>query len=134
MDEEEALYDDAEDRAEINADVNESYGAPTPEEKINQHTIIKQAIDSKDSLRVTYLTKGELGLPLFSTRFYLDCATICKMYNSNLLKSYFMDKIQNTSSSGMSNEGFMMKQNVTTGKNITRRHIRNEPLKEGENP
>lgn len=132
---EDSQYEEAENRAEVNAEVAEEYGAPTPEEKINQFTITDKAIKRKDSLKTTYLTKGELGLPLFSVRFYLDCASIADVYNSQLIKEYFLNKIQNTAASGMSNEGFIMKLNVTNRREVARRHTRTLPTKEeGENP
>ncbi len=117
-------YDESVARAEASQDVADDYGYPTPEEKINQFTIMKQALDSKNNVKTTYLTRPELGKPLFSMRFYLDCAKMAEIYNSELIKNYFMNKVQNIASSGMSNEGFMMKLNVTNRRDVTRKSVK----------
>src|SRR2546428_135271 len=87
---EENDYDDAETRAEINAEIAESYGAPSAEEKINQYKITSDAIHAPDPLRTTYLSRAEVGKPQFSVRFYLDCAKIAKMYNAKMIEKYFL--------------------------------------------
>jgi hypothetical protein len=134
IDSEENLENETETRAEINAELAEAYGSPTSEEKINQFKITQDAIKSKDNIKTTFLTKAELGIPLFSARFYLDCASLCKTYNAKLLTDYFKTKVQNISKSGMSNEGFIMKLNVTAKRDIVRRHERriDNKITEGE--
>lgn len=123
-DEDESMEAEAEMRAEISQDIASDYGAPEPEEKINQHTIIKKAIDATDNIKTTFLTKGELGRPLFSMRFYLDCAKICSMYRAPKAARYFWNKAQIIAKSGMSNEGFTMKLAVTNKRDVTRTHHR----------
>lgn len=133
MENEERTLDEAEDRADINADLAEGYGSPDPSEKINQYTITKEAIKAKDATRTTFLHKEELGKPLFSVRFYQSMKSIAKMYNSELVKEYFDNHIKNITSSGMSNEGFIMKLNVTNNRNVRRTSERKiEGIKQGE--
>lgn len=117
-------YDDAEVRAEVSQEVAEQYGSPQPEEKINQFTILKEMINKKDSLRTTFLTRPELGKPMFSARFYLDCMKLCDMYGADLIKEYFANKVGTITDSGMSNEGFTPKLSVTNNRNVRRVHER----------
>jgi hypothetical protein len=130
--EEQNFEDETELRAEINQEVMEGYGAPTGEEKINQHTIFKKALENKDTIRTTYLTKGELGKPLFSVRFYLNCLKISKRFNAREVDKYFLEKIRNITDSGMSNEGFLMKLNVSNRKQVTRKTEKKESELKGE--
>ena len=123
MSEEDNFYQQAIDRAEVNAEVAEEYGAPDQPEKLNQFSILKSAFDSKDNLKTTFLRREELGKPLFSVRFYQDCATLCELYGAELVKTYFKNKVQNIAASGMSNEGFAMKLSVTNKRDVTRRHV-----------
>lgn len=133
INQEDNQLNDAEDRADINLDLADSYGAPDPSEKINQYTITKEAIKSKDPVRTTFLHKEELGKPLFSVRFYLSMQSIAETYNSELISNYFKNHVNNIASSGMSNEGFIMKLNVTNNRNVTRRHERKiQGIKQGE--
>lgn len=133
MTNEDNSLNEAEDKLDINMDMAENYGAPEPSEKINQYTITKTAIESKDPTRTTFLKREELGIPLFSVRFYLSCKSICQTYNCKLLEDYFNSHINNITSSGMSNEGFIMKLNVTNKRDVTRRHERKiEGIKQEE--
>ena len=124
MDEIENQEEEADLRAELNSDAIQDYGAPTPEEKINQFTILKSAFDRKDTLRTTFLRKEELGKPMFSVRFYLGCESLCKMFNAPMIEEYFKNHVQNITGSGMSNEGFAMKLNVSNIRNVKRTHER----------
>jgi len=126
-------YDEAEQRAEINAETAEAYGSPTPEEKINQFKIISDALKSKENIKTTWLKEEELGKPMFSTRFYLDCASISNTFGSPLVEEYFRNKTQNIASSGMSREGFTMKLNVTNRREVNRKNQRSFKDKEEEN-
>lgn len=123
MEEQDNLYNEAEERADANMDVSEDYGSPSVPEKLNQFTILKDAIHSKDNVKTTYLTTKELGRPQFSVRFYMNCKSISDTFNSNLISNYFKDKIQNITGSGMSNEGFAMKLSVTNKRDVTRKHV-----------
>lgn len=134
INQEENAYEEASLRAEASSDATDDYGAPSPEDKINQFKITQEALKSKINTKTTYLTTMELGRPLFSMRFYLDCAEMCKMYNSKLLEKYFRNKAQTMASSGMSREGFIMKLNVTNRKDVIRRHPREKEIEENDSP
>jgi hypothetical protein len=126
-----------EDDQELRQELQEEYGSPIPEEKHNQWTTINTALRNPDTVRTTFLSESELGRPLFSVRFLLDMQD-CAIYSlnnelesmgfeaksSNLIANYFWEKVQNITSSGMSNKGFTMNLNVTQRKDTTRKRIR----------
>ena len=66
----------------------EAYGVPEPEEKVNQHTFLKESLSFEDPEKVTFLNKYELGRPLFNIRFLLDIEDICKYYLDELDKKH----------------------------------------------
>ncbi|KKL24347.1 hypothetical protein LCGC14_2416190, partial [marine sediment metagenome] len=93
----------------------------------------KASFDHDDTLRTTYLTEGELGRPLFTVRFLLDMEDIAKYYIDplseelkidNRIAKYFWEKIQNITSSGMSNLGFGPLLSVTKRMDITRKKVK----------
>ena len=120
----------------------DSLGVPEPEQRFNQHVFLSQSIDSDEPEKVTFMSESELGRPLFNLRFLLDIEDICKYYLDGLAKeykidnkisNYFREKINNISSSGMSNKGFVQNLNASKKIDVTRSRIRNlEPLKGGK--
>ena len=120
----------------------EALGAPEAEQRFNQHVFLSQSIQSDEPEKVTFLSESELGRPLFNLRFLLDIEDICKYYLDDLAKEYktdnkisqyFREKINNISSSGMSNKGFLQNLNASKKIDVTRSRIRNlEPLKGGK--
>ncbi len=123
--------DQMEDQGELTQEMQELYGAPTPEERHNQWTLLMGALRSDDTVRTTYLSKSELGMPLFSVRFLLDMKALCLHYKAERIALYFFNKIQNITSSGMSNEGFTMHLNVTQRREATKRRIKE--VRDGKN-
>ena len=106
----------------------EEYGSPDPEEKHNSHFIINKAIEKIDTVRTTYLTESELGRPLFSVRFLSDLHDDALRHNLDRITKYYWEKIQNITSSGMSNKGFVMNLNVTQKRDQTRRRVRENQI------
>ncbi len=131
---EDAREEQAEDDMEYNKELLEAYGYPTPDPKYNQHVFLhKAAFESADTVRTTFLSKEELGRPLFSVRFMLDLKILADHMLANpfsnpnpqnKISQYFLDKVQNVTSSGMSNEGFAMNLNVTQKRDMIRKKIR----------
>ena len=122
-----------EDRLAAQQEFGEAYGSPEPEEKHNQHTFLSNAIKAKDTVRTTFLSDQELGRPLFSVRFLLDMEDIARYYIDPIAKDldidngiaiYFWEKIQNITSSGMSNQGFAPLLSVTKRMDITRKKMK----------
>lgn len=131
---------------EDSLDLQEEYDVPVPEERQNQHSFLHKAAFSKevDSIKTTFLSKEELGKPIFTVRFLMEMEIVASYYLDeiankygidNKLKKYFRSKILNITDSGMSNEGFVMNLNVTTKKDISRKRQRNpiDNLKGGLN-
>ncbi len=122
-----------EDRLAAQQEFAEAYGSPEPEEKHNQHTFLSKAVGAKDTVRTTFLSDSELGRPLFSVRFLLDMEDVSRHYldifaveygGSNRIADYFLNKVQNITSSGMSNKGFAMNLNVTRKMDTTRTRVK----------
>lgn len=118
--------------------MQEAYGSPEPEEKQNAHALLhKAAFESKDTVRTTFLTESELGKPLFNVRFLLDMEDVANYYlnplllkvgkdpkQDNRISKYFWEKLQNITSSGMSNKGILLNLNVTRKMDSTRRRVK----------
>jgi len=135
-----------EDRMDNTQEWQEGYGSPEPEEKQNQHSFLhKAAYGGGDTVRTTFLSQEELGRPLFNIRFLMDLEDISKWYlddyakkygvgKMNRVSDYFLQKINNITDSGMSNDGFAMKLNVTKKIDSVRRRVRSnvENLKGGQ--
>jgi hypothetical protein len=137
---EEEVEDDEEETREDNfeaqQDLAEDYPYPEQEEKHNSHFIINKALEKQDTVRTTFLTESELGKPLFSVRFLADLHDDALRANSEvkeltgkqlrleILENYYYEKIQNITSTGMSNKGFMMNLNVTHKREATKRRLR----------
>lgn len=128
------------DRLQLSQELQEAYGAPEPDEKINQHAFIdKAAFKSKDTIRTTFLTESELGRPLFNVRFLSDMEDVVKSYidemaerifgtkDANAIAFYFLEKRRNVTESGMSNKGFAMNLNVTRRMDTTRKRVKELP-------
>lgn len=131
---EEQTEDQVEGQMDASQEYQEGYAAPEPEQKINSDAFLwKASFDHDDTLRTTYLTEGELGRPLFTVRFLLDMEDIAKYYIDplseelkidNRIAKYFWEKIQNITSSGMSNLGFGPLLSVTKRMDITRKKVK----------
>lgn len=126
---------DSQDESMINQqEFQEAYGVPEPEQSFNKHAFLFESLKQDNPEKVTFLHSGELGRPLFTVRFMLDMEDIAishlddllKKYNlPNKISSYFRAKIENTADSGMSNEGFIQKLNVTQKIDMKRTRVKN---------
>lgn len=128
--------DQQEDQFDNTQEFQDAYGSPEPEEKQNQHSFLhKAAYGTEDTVRTTFLNQEELGRPLFAIRFLLDLEDISKWYlddyaklygkhEINRVSDYFNQKVKNITDSGMSNDGFSMKLNVTKKIDSVRRRVR----------
>lgn len=143
-DQEDDAEDTSEDNLELSQELNEQYAtAGEPQTPFNQWQLIKKAIEQDDTVRTTYLTKEELGKPLFTVRFLMDMEDVAHHYlkdmliergldpyHDNIVARYLANKYQNISSSGMSNQGFTMNLSVTRKTDATKKRIR-EVSKDG---
>ena len=141
---EDQMEDQAEDQADLSEEYREAYGSPEPDVKMTAEAYLwESSFRSPDTLRTTFLTEGELGRPLFTVRFILDMEDIAKFYIDPIAKDlgvpnkiahYFWEKLQNITSSGMSNQGFSPLLSVTKKMDITRKKTKGniENLKGGK--
>lgn len=127
--------------------IHDGYGAPEPEERHNQYTFLHRAAYGEgDTVRTTHLNEFELGKPLLSVRTLLDLHHISRFYldelfhNMNLdpnkenkIATYFYNKTQNITSSGMSKDGFTMNLNSTKRMDIQRKRIKDYSQLENSN-
>lgn len=96
----------------------EKYGSPQADIKHNVHTFLKEVLDTKDTTKVGYLSKDELGMPLNPTRVYKELA----IYSDKVLDNPFMKDIFNLEAENvvlapsLSREGFLDKLAVVTKK------------------
>ena len=128
---EESEDDDAEYKEDAfieNMDLQEDYPIGEPEEKHTSHFIINKALEKGDTIRTTFLTESELGRPIFSVRFYSDLHDDALRLGLDRLADFYWQKIQNITSSGMSNKGFVMNLNVTQKRDMTRRRVKDNNL------
>lgn len=143
--------DAAEDNADLQQAIIEEYGSPDPDvEKSAQAYLHRSSFEAVDTLRTTFLHQGELGKPLFTVRFLLDMEDIANFYIdplvkelndqmrkakqeeddedeeeiSNKISNYFWEKIQNITSSGMSNEGFGPNLSITKKIDMSRKKFK----------
>ncbi len=103
----------------------QGYGLQERESSFNQHTFLANSLSQDMPEKVTFLEKGELGVPAFTIRFMQDMEDIAKFYldpiiekycepgTINKCSDYFRQKIINVCHSGMSNNGFIQGLNVT---------------------
>ncbi len=133
---EENQKEDAVDENFINqSEFPSGYGTPEPEPTYNQHSFISASLKEPMPEKVTYLEKGELGIPAFTIRFMQDMEDIAKYYLDPIVNKYFKDKqenrcadyfrqkIINVCDSGMSNNGFIHSMNVTKKMDMQRSRV-----------
>ena len=137
--------DTEDDRVLSNDEWQEGFGPPEPEERQNAHSFLhKAAFDSPNTLKTTFLTEAELGRPDFTARFLLSIKTVaedlidplCEELKehklTNGISNYFGEKVENITSSGLSNRGFAMNMNVTRKMDARRERVKNlEPESKG---
>ncbi len=135
---EEQADDSQLDQLENSFDFQQSYGAPEPEERQNQHSFLhKAAFGTQDTVKTTFLSPEELGRPMFNVRFLMDLCDISNHYinpilvrlgldpkTDNRIANYFGEKTQNITASGMSREGFAMNLNVTRKMDTVRKKVK----------
>ncbi len=135
--EENSKEDTADENFIAQSEFPSGYGTPEPEQTYNQHQFISSALSEKKPEKVTYLERGELGIPAFTIRFMQDMEDIAKYYLDPIIKRYFEKEIENRCSdyfrqkiinvcdSGMSNNGFIHSMNVTKKMDMQRSRINN---------
>jgi len=116
--------DEAEEQQELMKDLSEEdiedYGAVEPEQRFELMKFLTEVRDKEDTTRTTYLTKSELGTPLFSVRFWENLKILAIMRKRLILARFIQNKIFSITSTGLSREGFLMNTAITKRKEKTR--------------
>jgi len=116
--------EEAEEQQELMKDLSEEdiedYGAVEPEKNFELMKFLTEVRDADDTTRTTYLTKSELGTPLFSVRFWENLKILAIMRKRTILAKFIQSKIFSTTSTGLSREGFLMNTTITKKKEKTR--------------
>jgi len=98
--------------------------APTPDEKVNVHTFLREVVITPDTTRVGNLRvdkdMDELGTPVYTLRGSKDLALISsKIMDNDYFKEYFEQNSQDTTATSLSREGFLLKQATVSTKQIS---------------
>lgn len=111
MDEEE-IEEKREEEQELLEDMKEddagSYGLPEVEKNYEKFKFLTDVKESQDTVRTTFVTREELGRPLFSLRFYINLEKMARLKAYNLVADYLHHKAITTTDTGLSSEGFLM--------------------------
>lgn len=108
--------------------------APTPDEKVNVHTFLREVVVTPDTTRVGNLRVDkdvdELGIPAYTLRGSKELSLISsKIMDNEYFKDYFEQHSQDTTATSLSREGFLLKQATVQTKKIedaTRRRKTNK--------
>ena len=121
---EERMETDQELREELSDDDIDAYGYPKQAENLDNIKFLKDVSKSDDTIRTSLLTKGELGVPLFSVRFYLKLEQMTRLRGEEkygIIADYMRHKAFLTTDTGLSREGFLMGLAVTKRKETTKK-------------
>jgi len=110
--EEEDLAEKMEQEREISDEISDDdpqgMGYPQPEEEFDKFKFLTEVKEAQDTVKTTLLTKGELGVPLFSVRFYLTQELKTRLKGYNIIGDYLRNKGIVTTDTGLSRDGFLM--------------------------
>jgi hypothetical protein len=93
------------------------------QEKIgNIHEFLAEVIKKKDTTKMGYLSKEELGNPLLTLRGYKELAIMAKTFEMPIFSDYFEDMAINAvTSPSLSKEGFLMLLAITEKRSLQAR-------------
>lgn len=100
--------------------------APSQEEKQNVHTFLVNVIQAEDTMKVAKLGNlrddkeiNELGRPEWNVRGALEMARISdKLMGNEFFKDFFCASVNETNSTSLSREGFIIRQATVQTKQI----------------
>jgi len=81
---------------------------PEQEKLLDKYLFLNNVKESDNTIKTSFLTKAELGKPLFPVRFWLELATYAQLKGYDIVKDYCIDKAKNITDTGLSNEGFLL--------------------------
>jgi hypothetical protein len=128
LEKEEGLEDEQELRNDLSEDLSEEdagkYGVPDKEELYDRFKFLTEIRDLPDTIRTSNLSKGELGMPLFPVRFWLNLELYARIKGYDLLGAYLHEKAQTTTHTALSKEGFLVNSAITRRRETTRSRIK----------
>jgi len=113
---EEDLEEQQELREELSESDSEAYGVSEPERVYERFKFLTEVRDMPETIKTGYLTKPELGFPLFPVRFWLNLELIAALKKYQILRDYLHDKSTITTSSSLSRDGFLLNTAITRRK------------------
>ena len=81
---------------------------PEQERLLDKYLFLNNVKESDNTIKTSYLTKTELGKPLFPVRFWMELATYAELKGYHIVKEYCISKAKNITDTGLSNEGFLL--------------------------
>jgi len=100
--------------------------APSQDDKNNMHTFLLNVVQADEIDKIAKVGNlrddkdlNELGLPIWTVRGGLDMSMISdKLMDNNFFKEFFEQQAKNTLTTSLSREGFLIKMNATTTKQV----------------
>ena len=100
--------------------------APSQDDKNNMHTFLLNVVQAEDIDKITKVGNlkddkdfNELGNPIWTVRGALDMAMISdKLMDNSFFRGFFEAQAKNTLITSLSREGFLIKMNATTTKQV----------------
>ena len=108
-----------EDEKKVLSEYLDGYGAAIPEDKHTLHTFLHRIATSDDTTKTGYLRDEELGTSEFPVRSYKSFALWSdKVIRNKYMKEYFEKESEDTTSTSLSRDGFLIKTSVLTKKEL----------------
>jgi len=108
-----SIEDDMDLKEDLMEDEEAQPGVPQQDPYFDRMKFLTEVRDQPETVRTSYLTKEELGVPLFSVRFWLNLELIAAQKGYELLKLFLHNKTLATTHSGLSREGFLLNTAIT---------------------
>ena len=92
---------------------------PQPEEKTNVHTFLTKVVQEEDTTKLGNLLIEELGMPQIPVRSDKSLALWCdKIMDNPFYRDLFLQESEDTTSTSLSKEGFLIKHATIIKKEI----------------
>lgn len=122
---EQEIEDEKADQIEEDNDLREDLidsqpGVPQQDPSYERFKFLTEVREIPETIRTSYLTHAELGVPLFSVRFWMNLELIAAQKEYKYLKKFLHEKATVTTTSGLSREGFLMNTAITRRRESSR--------------
>lgn len=120
-------------REELSEEDAEAYGITEPEKQYDRFKFLTEVRELPDTIRTSFLSKQELGSPLFPVRFWLNLEILARLRGYKLVGDFLLKKALITTHSGLSKEGFLLNTAITNRREALRKKSRIKQETGGEN-